>query len=289
LFSDDGDLGPVPDGWPDDEPVRRPRRWVQVVAVVLVAAVVGGSIWFTVSAVRGASARTASSQVAYPSPDPAASKVPLGRPPALSADAAGPYAFAQQQSLSSAPVAWDPCRQIRYVVNPTGAPPGGAQLIVDAVARTSAATGLQFEDEGPTGERFSPDRQAYQPARYGDRWAPVLITWADGASVPELAGPVLGLGGATSASAPDGPLVYVSGVLALDSTDIAATMAQPDGADRARAIVQHELGHLVGMAHVGDPSELMFTEESPLQTDDWGSGDRVGLARLGRGSCFPEM
>ena len=81
----------------------------------------------------------------------------------------------------------------------------------------------------------------------------------------------------------------MSGVLALDAADVAATQAQADGTARARAIVQHELGHLVGLGHVGDPRELMFTEESPLQTDDWGSGDRVGLARLGRGRCFPDM
>jgi len=254
-----------------------------------VATVVGGSIWFTVSAVRGASARTASGQVAYPSPDRLASKVPLGRPPVLPAGAAGPHAFAQRQPSSPAPVAWDPCRRIRYVVNPAGAPPGGETLVADAVARASTATGLQFVDEGPTDERFSLNRKAFQPDRYGDRWAPVLVTWADGATVPELAGPVLGLGGATSASAPDGLLVYVSGMLALDSTDIAATMAQPDGANRARAIVQHELGHLVGLGHVADPHELMFTEESPLQADEWGSGDRTGLLVLGSGRCMPDM
>lgn len=256
---------------------------------MLAATVVGGSIWFTVSAVRGASGSNAPVQVAYPPPDRSASKVPVGRPPTLPAGTAGLHAFAQRQPGTDAPVAWDPCRRVRYVVNPVGAPPGGAQLVAEAVSRTSAATGLQFVDEGPTDEQFSPDRRAYQPGRYGNRWAPVLITWADGATVPELAGNVLGVGGATSASAPGGQLVYVSGVLALDAADVSATMAQADGTARARAIVQHELGHLVGLAHVGDPRELMFTEESPLQADDWGSGDRQGLARLGRGSCFPEM
>ena len=257
--------------------------------MVLVATVVGGSIWFTVSAVRGAATRSGPVQVAYPPPDRSASTVPLGRPPALPAGTSGQFDFAQRQPGSGGPVAWDPCRTVRYVVNPAGAPPGGAGLVAEAVARTSAATGLQLVDEGTTDERFSPDRRAYQPTRYGERWAPVLITWADGATVPELAGNVLGVGGATSASAPDGQLVYVSGVLALDAADVSATMAQADGTGRARAIVQHELGHLVGLAHVGDPRELMFTEESPLQTDDWGSGDRQGLALLGQGRCFPDM
>ena len=257
--------------------------------MVLVATVVGGSIWFTVSAVRGAAHRADAGQVAYPSPDRSASKVPLGQPPAVPSGRTGPYAFAQYQPGSPAPVAWDPCRPVHYVVNPEGAPSGGAQLVADAVARTSAATGLQFVYDGPTDERFSPGRQAFQPGRYGDRWAPVLITWADGAAVPELAGAVLGLGGATSASAPDGRLVYVSGVLALDSTDIAATTTQAGGTSRARAIVQHEVGHLVGLGHVADPRELMFTEESPLQTDDWGSGDRAGLAALGAGPCVPDL
>jgi hypothetical protein len=64
LFPDGVDLEPGPDDWPDDEPPRRPPRWVQVVAVVLVAAVVGGSIWFTVSAVREQAAADAATATA---------------------------------------------------------------------------------------------------------------------------------------------------------------------------------------------------------------------------------
>jgi hypothetical protein len=46
----------------------------------------------------------------------------------------------------------------------------------------------------------------------------------------------------------------------LDSSKIAALIARPKGFAQARAIVLHELGHLVGLAQVNDPSQIMFPQ-----------------------------
>ena len=46
----------------------------------------------------------------------------------------------------------------------------------------------------------------------------------------------------------------------------------------------HELGHVVGLAHVHDASELMNPENVGLTR--LGPGDRAGLAALGSGRCF---
>lgn len=44
--------------------------------------------------------------------------------------------------------------------------------------RAAAGTGLVFIDDGLTDERWSKEREPYQPDRYGDRWAPILISWS---------------------------------------------------------------------------------------------------------------
>ena len=129
----------------------------------------------------------------------------------------------------------------------------------------------------------------FQPERYGDQWAPVLILWATPASVPDLGGYVLGEANPTPVSVREGGMAYVTGSVVLDAEDIGSRIASPTGADQVRAIVQHELGHLVGLGHVADPSQLMFTETRPRQIQDWGNGDLAGLNLLGRGRCFPDL
>jgi len=54
-----------------------------------------------------------------------------------------------------------------------------------------------------------------------------------------------------------------------------------------RAVIQHELAHLVGLAHIDRPAELMFPETS--QQRDFGPGDLTGLATMGAGTCVPEI
>ncbi|UMG94979.1 hypothetical protein [Nocardioides sp. TF02-7] len=98
----------------------------------------------------------------------------------------GTYAFLQHQpGRSGEPVAWDPCRPIRYEVNPDGGPDDAEDLARDAVAEVAAVTGLGFEYEGTTDRR---------PSWTGGertvlvRFEPVLIAWATADEVAELAG-----------------------------------------------------------------------------------------------------
>lgn len=79
----------------------------------------------------------------------------------------------------------------------------------------------------------------------------MLIAWSDPDELAALDGSVAGVGGSTPASTPgDGPLVYVTGIVALDGPAFAEILAREDGYSVARAIVLHELAHLVGLDHV---------------------------------------
>ncbi len=194
----------------------------------------------------------------------------------------GSFAFlAHQSGDASAPVAWDPCRPIRYTINPAGAPPGSIDLVQQAIARVQQVSGLTFEYVGETTARPHWDSPVVPiiAAR-----KPVLISWADPKEVPQLAGDVAGIGGSVPINAGDGRRRFVTGGVTLDAGSFAQIDAQPGGAAEERAIVLHELGHLLGLAHVPDPAELMYEDNVGML--DFGPGDLAGLAELGSGHCF---
>lgn len=189
----------------------------------------------------------------------------------------GAYAFAQTQPGSDDPVAWNPCSEVSYAVNPEGMPAGARPLVDRAIERISAATGLAFEDDGDTDRR--PFTGTFVPLGGG---RPVVIGWGDEAEFPELAGSVAGLGGAAPEEGAQGRRYYVTGGIVLDTdafTD-AAVAQQPRVVE---AVVLHELGHVVGLAHVSEPMELMFADNTGQV--ELGPGDREGLARLGSVPC----
>ncbi|WP_179224461.1 peptidase [Geodermatophilus pulveris] len=222
-----------------------------------------------------------------PTPGAGAAAAPIGSPPPAP-PGGGPHVFSLLQDNGVSPVAYDPCRVVHYAIRPDGAPAGGEELVHAAVARISQATGLAFRYDGPTDEVPSPQRETYQPARYGDRWAPVLVAWQTEAEQPDLAGDVVGRGGSTAVSLGDGPRVYVTGTVSLDAGQFPEVLAAPDGATTAAGIVLHELAHVVGLAHVEDAGQLLHPETVPGVTD-LAAGDLTGLARLGRGQCVPGL
>jgi hypothetical protein len=180
------------------------------------------------------------------------------------------------QRGSDEPVGYDPCRPIEVAVNPSGAPDNYEELVRTAIEHTSDATGLSFDRVADTTDRDF-DRRSVIPVAAG----PVLVAWATPDEEPELAGDVAGLGGSTAHDFGTGRLQYVTGVVVLDQ-QVFARLAD-DAEDEAQAIVDHEFGHLVGLAHVKDPGELMnATNEGQLH---YGPGDLEGLARLGSLKC----
>jgi predicted Zn-dependent protease len=83
----------------------------------------------------------------------------------------------------------------------------------------------------------------------------------------------------------DNQLAYVSGQVVFDREDLSNAKV-PDRRD-ARAVMLHELGHLVGLDHTADRREIMFSE-GQFNVIDYGPGDLRGLASLGTQQCFPD-
>jgi hypothetical protein len=223
----------------------------------------------------------------HPTPGHEAARVPRGHPLPAPPEG-GPYAFIERQADGVTPVAYDPCRPVHYVIHPDGEPPGGEEVIAAAIARVSEVTGLQFVYDGGTDEASTENRQIFQPARYGNRWAPVLFAWESDAANPDLAGEIVGEGGSTAVSLGDGPKVFVTGTVSLDAGQFPGILRRRHGTAIAQAIVMHELGHLVGLDHVQDDHQLMYPT-SRGDVLDFAAGDLTGLAALGTGRCVPAL
>ncbi|WP_127479003.1 matrixin family metalloprotease [Nocardioides pantholopis] len=192
-------------------------------------------------------------------------------------DGGGSYSFAVTQPGSEDPVGWNPCTSITYVVNPEGAPDDWPALLEDSVSVIEDATGLDFEDGGTT-----EDRQFERRTTALGRGGPVLIGWADDEEMGSLSGDVAGVGGSAYVEQ-GGRRRFVTGSVALDVEVYDDLAERRDGREQMRAILIHELGHVVGLGHVADPGELMYGQN--LARTDLGPGDLEGLARLGSVDC----
>ena len=197
----------------------------------------------------------------------------------------GPHDFIATHPDGS-PVLPDPCSPMHWTMNPQGMPKGGEELVREAVRQVSAATGLAFVEDAPTTEPIVTERESVQLDRYGDRWAPLLVAVTDDATMAALGGDVAAVAQPTTIE-PSGPgsARVVSGQIAIDADFVADSVRNPAGQAGFRMVILHELGHVVGLDHVDDPTQVMHGRTSYLYL---GSGDKQGLARAGTGRCFTD-
>jgi hypothetical protein len=263
--------------------VGRFTRTAGALGIALVLATTSGCAGLGLGAIARPGLRPG---VDVPSGPGEVAAAPLGVPP-LPPGGIGGFAFSMTHEDGS-PVAFDPCRAIHYVVRPDGQPQGGHELLISAFSQLSAATGLLFVDDGNTDEAPSETRAPYQRDRYGDRWAPVLIVWSTAQETPMLADGVLGRAGPDSFGTGEARSTrLVSGLAVFNGPALGQQLSSGDDS-KARSVLLHELGHLVGLAHVPDPYQVMYdTNAYPLTT--YRAGDLRGLEQLGRGPCFRDF
>lgn len=253
-----------------------PTIWI-VIALFLIGALAGAQILATAPVTT--EARTPSERPSPAAASPAnAATVPRGPD--------GAFAFLEATFVDGrrAPVRWNPCQPIEYQIDLEDAPPGTPRAIAAALDAASDATGLAFRSLGATTQDAHVLlNHAYFADALRSIYRPVLI---DVVSHREFrtygqARRVLAFAHSERGNAARGDQ-YVAGVIVVDG----GARYAASGRWSLRLVIQHELGHLLGLAHVRDGRELMFSVEVarhtvPANISGWGPGDLEGLERLG--------
>ena len=224
----------------------------------------------------------------------------------LGAQARDTHRYIYTWFADNQPIRWASDEPIHYVINNDFGPTAAIDMIHQAFADTAAATGLTFVFDGMTteyvGMTFTTTndvalsfRSAYQPGRYGNRWAPVWIGARPGTPGTSLLGVATNsvhdqLRATEIITAPDengepalwevGHPTYVTGNIGYVWGNGASTTL-----DLLPGVLLHEIGHLLGLDHAGDVDELMFYQLRDRQT--FGSGDRLALQLQGRAAFHP--
>lgn len=291
-------------GPPPRRPVRR-STWVVVVAMaVTVAAFIGGLqlIARTADPIEPVAGQYSdrvlrpeslpepvTTSVLYPTPGFEEAAAPLAQPPRV-AEQSTAYAFQMfeegvgQEQGEKVAVRWSPCRPIHVVVNTADAPEDFLDEVVDALGEVSAASGLVFALDGRTSEAPDPERSSFLPELYGDRWAPVVVGFADWRADADLAGDTLGITTVYSDTDPQLDTSFLVSASVYLDTEL-FDMPRIGGQEAYVPVLLHELGHVAGLDHVDDPSQLMNPTVSDVAA--FQAGDLAGLAVLGAGPCSP--
>jgi hypothetical protein len=209
-------------------------------------------------------------------------------------DREGSFAFIDE--AAGAPIRWDPCEPVHYQVNLENAPADALDLVREAFDRTSRVTGIEFAFDGTTTRTIREQERDYYLSHLTPPvvWLPVLVVWLPRDEFRQrferpgterhalaVARPIRG-----ELETAD---QYTSGSIAVDA---GAHLSEDfDGRYSLGMVLMHEAGHLMGLGHVTDPAEVMFSDPSryPYPVEDWGPGDVEGLEILGQGGCMDRV
>ncbi|MEI8081494.1 MAG: hypothetical protein WCI74_06570 [Actinomycetes bacterium] len=208
---------------------------------------------------------------------------------------AGPYRLATATLPDGSLVTprWDPCQVTTYRINVKALTKskrsGAVRDIKTAVGKLSAATGVAYSYRGTT---------SYLPTatNWPDRApAELIISYTD-PRVSKWSTTLLGSVGSSRAAGTGGyqykawsitgTRIWQSaigrGYVVLNSRSD-GQLSPGFGKRTTRGnLVLHELAHAVGLTHVGSKSQLMYPTMGRYTPNGYQSGDRAGLAAVGR-------
>ena len=257
------------------EPASR-RLVVAFVAAVVLAAVLG--VLAVASLQRGRSGtgdRATATAAVTDSPSPSATASPRPR-------IDGAFRFLER--VGGEPVRWNPCDPIAYAINTDGATSSVQPDLRRALARVTEATGIVFTSLGATEETFI---HAYRRMRYQgvNTKAELILIWVDHEDYRAILRrlhdrrPSVAFAKTMAGLYADRDQ-YFGGIVVMDAD---ATARRGFGDNYAHgSVLLHELGHIMGLDHVKDADQLMYSGPFPnFGVHDFGPGDLEGLRRLG--------
>ena len=172
---------------------------------------------------------------------------------------------------------WDSCRVIRWTFNDSRAPRRGLDQVKEAVRRVRAATGLELEYVGKTEHQANP---------YGEHvpGAAVVVGWRSARTFRTYTGSpdVVGLAGQkydTGYRDAQGPVnrARQAGMILNASRELRGGFGR--GVTWGEVLV-HELGHVVGLGHVGSSKQVMHAMTTDYNAN-LGAGDLTGMRQVG--------
>jgi hypothetical protein len=199
-------------------------------------------------------------------------------------------------------IRWDPCTTITYAANVRyagGSPRARAHAEADvqeAMARAARRTGLTFKYVGRTTEI---------PKDAGASWsdrqsaAEIVIAWVDQSRSASSSNLLMSSGG-SSVSGTGGwvwkawtmngawQLAIGRGFVVLNAADNRRYVPGFGSGYTRGALLMHEIGHALGLDHVGSTRELMYPQMLDRKAATYKAGDRTGLEKVGDTlGCIP--
>ncbi len=199
-------------------------------------------------------------------------------------------------------VRWTPCvtsggvtstHPITYAVN-TGGYLSRVTFVQRALAQVSADSGLRFRYVGttsyvpryavlhyPTGNRLVFEAAQQRAATHAE----LVIGWVPGTRTNMFSGREAGVGTVSWTGSSRSQLRVVEGA-ALLKIGVPLRAGFTTGAS-VGSLLLHEIGHSVGLDHVGATSQIMYPVLGSYTPASYQSGDRTGLRLVGRpAGCF---